>query len=100
MVKHIVMWKLKEEHNGMTKDELILEMSNRLIELKDKISELVDLQIGINGIHFEKNSDLVLITDFNSFEDLATYAAHPDHIKVVGFAKEIVVDRACVDYEY
>lgn len=100
MVKHIVMWKLKEEHNNMTKDELILEMSNQLLELKGKINELVDIQVGVNGIHFEKNSDLVLITEFNSFEDLEIYAKHPDHLKVVAFAKEIVIERACVDFEY
>jgi len=100
MIKHIVMWKLKDEHNGMTKDELILEMSIRLSELKNKIKEVVDLHVGINGIHFDKNSDLVLTSDFNSFDDLATYAVHPDHVKVGEFIKNIVLDRACVDYEY
>lgn len=99
MVKHIVMWKLKDEFDGKSKDELILEMTNQLLDLKGKIPELINIEVGINGIHFEKNSDLVLVTEFNSFEDLDVYAKHPDHLKVVEFVKNIVTDRACVDYE-
>lgn len=100
MVKHIVMWKLKDEHNGMNKEELAVEMKNQLMALKGSIAELVDIQVGINSINPDKNSDIVLTTEFNTSDDLATYAGHPEHMKVVAFAKQIVVERACVDYEF
>lgn len=100
MVKHIVIWKLKNEHNRMNKAELAQEMKSQLLALKNQIPQIKDIKVGINSIHFEKNSDLVLESDFNSFEDLATYSTHPEHMKVVEFAKQIVIDRAAVDYEY
>lgn len=100
MVKHIVMWKLKEEHNGMNKKALAQEIKKQLLPLKNLIPELIEMQVGLNDIHPNKNSDIVLTTDFKSFNDLATYAAHPDHIKVGEFIKQVVIDRACVDYEY
>ncbi len=99
MIKHIVMWKLKDEHNGMNKEALATEMKNQLLNLKSHISELVSIEVGINSIHPDKNSDIVLTTEFKNFDDLATYAVHPEHLKVVDFVKQIVVDRACVDYE-
>lgn len=100
MVKHIVMWKLKDEHNGMNKAELTNEMKKQLLALKNDITELVSIDVGINTIHPEKNSDIVLTTEFKSFDDLNAYAIHPEHLKVVDFVKQIVVERACVDYEF
>lgn len=100
MVKHIVMWKLKEELNGKSKNELASEMKVRLLDLKGKIHELKNIEVGINGINFDKNSDIVLITDFNTYNDLSVYANHPDHLKVGDFVKEVAISRACVDYEY
>lgn len=100
MVKHIVMWKLKNEFNGMNKMELANEMRTQLMALQDSIPELLNIQVGINSLHPEKNYDLVLTTKFENAKGLASYAVHPDHMKVVAFAKQIVVERACVDYEY
>ncbi len=42
--------------------------------------------------------DMVLCTEFQTLEDLQTYAAHPEHQKVVEFVKPLVSDRAVVDY--
>jgi len=94
------MWKLKDELNGKKKPELAAEMKARLLDLKGKIKELKSIEVGINGIHFDKNSDIVLVTDFNTYDDLAVYANHPDHLKVVDFVKEVAIARACVAYEF
>ncbi|MGD9994071.1 MAG: Dabb family protein [Salinivirgaceae bacterium] len=99
MVKHIVMWTLKENHKGKTKDELASEMTARLLELKKLIPEIKFMEVGRNVIHPEKNHDLVLVSEFNSFNDLENYATHPEHLKVVAFVKEIVTSRAAIDYE-
>ncbi len=100
MVKHIVMWKLKDEHKGTDKNKLAEELKLKLMALKNSISEIIHIQVGINAIHFDKNADVILICDFNNFDDLAKYAIHPEHAKVGAFVKQIVVDRLAVDYEY
>jgi lambda repressor-like predicted transcriptional regulator len=99
MIKHIVLWKLKEQHNGKTKDTLANEMTSRLLELKKLIPEIKFMEVGRNVIYPERNHDLVLVSEFNSFDDLELYANHPEHLKVVAFVKEIVTSRAAIDYE-
>jgi len=46
------------------------------------------------------NFDVVLISEFKTWADLQAYAVHPEHQKVVAFAKEVVSSRAAVDYEF
>ena len=98
MIKHIVMWSLKEEYNGQTKNTIANELKTRLLDLENKIPQLKSIAVGINEIHFDRNHDVVLITEFNSFDDLAIYANHPDHLKLVEFVKQISTARAAIDF--
>jgi len=94
------MWKITDHFNNRNKAQLIEELKNRLLELKTKIAEIQTLEVGINGADFDKNSDVALVTDFANFEDLAAYAIHPEHLKLVQFVREISVAKTAVDYEY
>lgn len=100
MIKHIVMWNVKNEHFGQPKSELLKEMKKRLFDLKGKISVIENIDVQLNTLNSDKNADIILITDFNNIEDLNTYAQHPDHILVVEYVRQIVTGRSCVDYEY
>jgi len=93
------MWKLNDQQNGTNKWDLAAEMKNRLMALKNEIEVIDFLEVGINQIHFDKNHDIVLVSRFKSFDDLALYANHPAHLKVVDFVKPITNSRAAVDYE-
>ncbi len=100
MVRHIVTWTIKEA-NGQSKQENIELLANQLKALKTFIPQIVYLEVGINSSKAPQNNfDIVLISDFASFEDLDIYQEHPEHLKVVELVKSIRVDRACVDYEY
>ena len=99
MIKHIVMWKLKDYARGTSKDQNALELKSVLEDLKNKISVIKQIEVGIN---FNKSSaayDVVLYSEFDSLQDLQAYQKHPDHVKVVDFVNEIRDDRAVVDYE-
>ena len=99
MIKHIVMWKLKDSARGNSKDQNALELKSVLEDLKNKISVIKQIEVGIN---FNKSSaayDVVLYSEFNSQQDLQAYQKHPDHVKVVDFVNEIRDDRAVVDYQ-
>jgi len=98
MIKHIVMWSLKDEYNGRSKAMLAQDLEKVLLDLKNKIPQLKKIEVGHNEINFDRNNDLAIVTEFESFEDLAIYANHPDHLKVVAFVREISTARAAIDF--
>ncbi len=98
MIKHVIMWTLKDEFNGQNKAELARELKERLLDLKNKISQIKSLEVGINGFNAEKNHDVVLVSEFENFEDLKAYSVHPDHMELVKFVREISTNRSAVDY--
>ncbi|MBO6586757.1 MAG: Dabb family protein [Gracilimonas sp.] len=101
MIKHVVMWKLKEVAEGKTKIENAEVMKKLLEDLPNKIEELVSAEVGINILKGTGAAicDVVLTTECASEEDLKAYAAHPDHQKVVDFIKKVVKERRVVDFD-
>lgn len=98
MIKHIVMWKIKDEHNGTKKNDLLVMLKNSLEDLKTKVPQIKELEVGFNFNPSEAAFDVVLYSVFNNIEDLEIYQKHPDHVKVAGFVSEIRIDRKVVDY--
>ena len=98
MVKHIVMFKLKDT---LSKDEK-LDVMNRFkaaIEaLPASISVIRKVFVGLN-INEAEAWDICLESEFDSLDDVKFYAAHPDHVAAAGILKDAKQDRACVDYE-
>jgi len=99
VVKHIVMWKLKDSHNGESKSEIIDHVKKILEELTTKIREIVELEVGVNFNPSEAAYDVVLYSVFNSREDLEIYQKHPDHLNVAGYISDVRTERTVVDYE-
>ncbi len=99
MIKHIVMWKLKDSHNGETKSEITENVKNMLHGLTSKISEIKELEVGINFNSSEAAFDVVLYSVFDSKEDLDVYQKHPEHLNVAGYISEVRTERAVVDYD-
>ena len=100
MVKHIVMWRLKEEALGATKEENARKLKESLEALVDKIEELNAAEVGFNFNPSDAAFDVVLYSEFEDREGLEAYQKHPEHVKIVEFVGEIRTDRAVVDYEF
>ncbi|MDR9418577.1 Dabb family protein [Gracilimonas sp.] len=100
MIKHVVMWKLKEVAEGKTKAENAETMKKLLEDLPSKIDELKSAEVGINMLEGDDEAicDVVLTVSCDSKEDLEAYGGHPDHRKVVSFIKKVVSERRVVDY--
>lgn len=98
MVKHIVMWKMAPSKDAAQKAAAIKE---NLESLKDKIDALVDIEVGINFNETDSASDVVLVSTFNTVEDLNEYQNHPAH-KAVGaaYVRPNVAERRVCDYEF
>ncbi|MBK3517857.1 Dabb family protein [Carboxylicivirga marina] len=98
MIKHIVLFKLKSFANNEEKASKLIEIKECLLSLKDKVNELLSIEVGINS-NPNENFDIALDTSFNSMEDLEKYAKHPDHLAVGKIIREVLEERSCVDYE-
>lgn len=99
MIKHIVMWRLKDEAAGATKEENAAKLKETLEALVDVIDELKAAQVGINFNPSPAAFDVVLYSEFEDRAGLEAYQKHPEHQKIVEFVGEIRSDRAVVDYE-
>lgn len=94
MIKHIVMWKFKENQ-----EETMNQFLQGLNDLKDIIPEIKSMETGVN-INPKNEYDAILISEFENFEDLEKYKNHPEHIKVSNLCKSIRIDRQAIDYEF
>jgi len=99
MIKHIVLFKLKNFPNEATKAQKMDQIKAALMGLLEKVEVLKTIEVGLNNNPIEK-FDIALTTTFNSMEDLRTYAVHPDHVAAGVIVREVLEERACVDYEY
>ena len=99
MIRHIVMFKLKEFENAEAKQAKVNEIKERLEALIDKIEVLKYIHVDFNCNPAE-TWDLILTTELATLEDVNTYANHPEHVAVAkGIIGPVKADRACVDYE-
>ncbi len=99
MIRHIVMFKLKEFASPAGKQAKLDEIKTRLEALTDKIDVLRKIEVKFNCNPSEA-WDLILITELDSLEDVRAYATHPEHVAVAeGIIAPVKADRACVDYE-
>ena len=99
MVKHIVMWRLKDSFEGKGKKELAREVREKLETLTRNVPGLLMLEVGDNFDASEGASDLVLTTAFKDRGALMLYNTHPEHEKVKPYVKERVTERRVVDFE-
>ena len=98
MIKHIVMWKLKEEAEGHSKEENAKLIKNMLEGIKDKIKEIVKIEVGIDFNKSEQAYDIVLYSEFNCKEDLDSYQINPKHVEVASYVKKVTNSRIVADY--
>lgn len=100
MMKHIVIWRLKEHaegHDRNTNGRLIKE---QLKALRGVIPGLVKLEVGLELDNQQpEQGHVVLYSVFENRVSLQTYLSHPQHKKVAAFIKAVTEDRRCVDYE-
>ncbi|MBQ8297449.1 MAG: Dabb family protein [Ruminococcus sp.] len=100
MIKHIVMFKLREA-NGKSEYDNALEAKERFDAVIAGVPQLKAGELVINSKDApQDNYTISLICDFDSIDDLNAYQVHPEHKKFGAFIAEIKEARACIDYEY
>ena len=99
MVKHVILWTLKEEFSTEKKEEIKVGIKEGLESLKGKIPGLLEITVNTNGLA-SSNADVMLDSLFENEEALKVYATHPEHVAVAdGKVRPFTATRTCLDYE-
>lgn len=99
MVKHMIIWNLKEELTSDEKTKIKKEMKESLEALKGKVPGLVDIKVHINPLA-TSNGDVMLDSTLESEEALKAYAIHPAHVEAADTkVRPFTASRKCMDFE-
>ena len=99
MIKHSVMIKLKQEHDGMPKSDIEKKILALLNSLSKKIDVVKNFEIVKNIKATPYSYDFLLKSDFNSPADFEKYENHMEHLKVVKFLLSASENIAMLTYE-
>lgn len=98
MLKHIVLFKLKQIAEGASKEENAQRLKAELEALTSSIPQLKQMEVGINCIPSEAAYDVSIYATFENEADLGIYLKHPAHVRVAEFVTKIRDSRVVVDY--
>ncbi len=100
MIRHVVMWKFKENAEGKTRTENMELVRQRLLALPALIPQIKRLEVGFDVKGTPSSMDVMLLTEFDTLEDLEAYIVHPDHQAVGPIVRAVTEVRAVVDSEF
>jgi hypothetical protein len=99
MVKHIILWKLKEEFTQEEKNDIAQGIKEGLEQLSGVIPGLLDIHVQAGGLA-SSNVDVMLDSTFESEEALQAYTKHPAHVEVADTkVRPFTILRSCLDFE-
>ena len=100
MIRHVVMWKLKEHAEGADRAANVEKMRALLESCRAVVPGIVEFDVGVaapaSGL--EATYDVVLVSTFANRAALDAYQAHPDHAAIIPFIAAVREARQCVDY--
>lgn len=99
MVKHLILWQLRDELTDSEKQTVKAEIKAGLEGLAGKIPGLVEIHVQTDCLP-TSNADLLLDSTFTDAAALQGYSVHPDHLAVAdGKVRPNTRSRTCMDFE-
>ena len=99
MVRHMIIWTLKDEYSDDEKKAIRQGILEGLEGLQGKIPGLKEIRVWTEGLK-SSNGDLMLDSVFEDEEALKAYSANPLHCEVAnGKVRPFVKVRSCFDFE-
>ena len=99
MVKHVILWTLKEEYSPEEKSAIKQSIKEGLEGLKGEVPGLLEIRVNTQPLE-SSNCDLMLDSTLESEEALKGYAVHPAHVAVADLrVRPHTASRVCMDYE-
>lgn len=101
MVKHIILWKLRDELTEAEKATVKAGIKEGLEALVGQVPGLIECIVNIDGRLASSNADVMLDSTLESPEALKGYAVHPAHVAVADTkVRPYTAVRTCLDYEF
>ena len=99
MVKHIILWQLKDELSDEEKKNVVAGIKEGLEGLKGVVPGLLEIKVQTEKLA-SSNADVLLDSTLESEEALKGYAVHPAHVEVADTkVRPYTKSRVCMDYE-
>lgn len=99
MIKHVILWQLKEEVQGEEKKAVMAGIKSGLEGLAGQIPGLLDIKVQTECLA-SSNADVMLDSTFVDEGALKTYASHPAHVNVADTkVRPYTKTRVCMDFE-
>ena len=99
MVKHVILWTLKDEYSAEEKAQIKQGIKEGLEGLLGKVPGLKEIKVNISPL-VSSNCDLMLDSTLEDEAALKGYAVHPAHVEVADTkVRPYTASRVCMDYE-
>lgn len=98
MVKHILLWQLKDELSDAEKTAAKAKMKKELEALVGVVPGLISLHVITNPLE-TANTDVMLDSSLTDFDALKGYAVHPVHVAAANYVRSVIKSRVCMDYD-
>ena len=99
MVKHIILWQLKDEFTAEEKVSIRAGIKEGLEGLAGQIPGLTEIKVQTEMLA-SSNVDVMLDSSFVDEAALKGYAVHPSHLEVADTkVRPYTKTRACIDFE-
>lgn len=96
-VRHIVMWRVRGE-SAVERRTNAQRVRDAFAAMQGRIPGMKHLEVAIDESGVDYACDVLLLSDFESFEALSAYANHPEHLRAKQAAGELRIARYQVDY--
>ena len=99
MVKHVILWTLKDEYSAEEKTQIKQGIKEGLEGLLGKVPGLKEIKVYTSPLE-SSNCDLMLDSTLEDEAALKGYAVHPAHVEVADTkVRPFTASRVCMDYE-
>jgi Stress responsive A/B Barrel Domain len=99
MIKHIVLWTLKNRENEQNREETAAAIKRKIEGMRGRIPGLLHIEGGVDFTRSADSWDIALYAELESREALAAYHVHPAHEEFKAFIGPSRGQRSLIDYE-
>lgn len=98
MVKHVILWKIKDDFSEEQKNEIKANAKVHLEALVGIVPGLNKLSIYTEALE-SSNADMMLDSELVDEDALKGYQSHPEHVTVANtYVRPFMETRLCMDY--
>lgn len=98
MIRHIVMWKLKDHAEGADKAANARKVKELLESCRNLVPGMRTLEVALPLEGLESSCDVVLYSEFDDKVALDAYQNHPKHVAIKPKILAVREERRCMDF--